>query len=205
MKEDLSAINAHFHDTVEFSNSQSIRAIICELRANFAAQIQRHKHNNNMKETVKIALAAFAFIALNHASAAAQDGQPHRRHHGQHHHAAAQQPIDTTGVETLTREADGTYVINTTRLGYDFRGYRGPTPLQIRIKKNKIVSVTALRNNETPRYFAPVSEQLLPKYAGKTVREAKNSDVDVVTGATYSSNAVKENVRRGLEYYEQHK
>ena len=158
-----------------------------------------------MKGTVKIALAAIAFFALNSINALAQDGQPHRRHHGQHHHAAAQQPIDTTGVETLTREADGTYVINTTRIGYDFRGYRGPTPLQIRIKKNKIVSVTALRNYETPRYFAPVSEQLLPKYVGKTIREAKDCDVDVVTGATYSSNAVKENVRRGLEYFLMHK
>ena len=198
----LFVISKLWFDVRELANSQLTEAIISELRANFAEQIQRQKHNSIMKKAIKIALAAIALFALNHTNAVAQNGQPQRTHR---HHQQTVQPIDTTGVETLTREADGTYVINTTRIGYDFRGYRGPTPLQIRIKKNKIVSVIALRNHETPRYFAPVIEQLLPKYVGKTIREAKDSDVDVVTGATYSSNAVKENVRRGLEYYEQHK
>lgn len=155
-----------------------------------------------MKKSLRLILVASALFMLNQASALAQSAKPQRP---QRHHQQAAQPIDTTGVQTLTREADGTYVINTTRLGYDFRGYRGPTPLEIRIKKNKVVSVTALRNNETPRYFAMVREQLLPFYNGKTVKELKRASVDAVTGATYSSNAVKENVRRGLEYYEQHK
>lgn len=135
----------------------------------------------------------FALSACGSLSAYAQHPQRHQQR-------TTQQPIDTTGIQTVTREADGTYVINTTRICFDFRGFRGPTPLEIRVKKNKIESVTALPNYETPRYFAPVKEQVLPQYVGKKVSEAQNMKVDGVTGATLSSNAVKENMRRGLEY-----
>ena len=37
---------------------------------------------------------------------------------------------------------------------------------------------------------------------GKTVKEAKTMKVDGRTGATMSSDAIKENVKRALEYYE---
>lgn len=139
----------------------------------------------------------------------AQDGisgQPAPQERRQHPHGQRQPlpPIDTTGVVTLTK-ANGEYIINTTKLCYDFRGYRGPTPLEIRVKKDKVTSVKALRSHETPKYYKPVVEQLLPKYEGKKVKEAMAADVDIVTGATYSSKAVKENVRRGLEYYQKHR
>lgn len=132
--------------------------------------------------------------------------QQERRQHGQHPHGQRppMQNIDTTGVVTLTK-AKGEYIINTTKLCYDFRGYRGPTPLEIRVQKDKVVSVKALRSLETPKYYKPVVEQMLPKYEGKKVKEAIAADVDIVTGATFSSKAVKENVRRGLEYYQKNK
>jgi electron transport complex protein RnfG len=38
-----------------------------------------------------------------------------------------------------------------------------------------------------------------------TVKKALKADVDGVTGATYSSDAVKENVKRGLQYYQKNK
>ena len=132
--------------------------------------------------------------------------QQERRPHGQHPHGQRPQlpPIDTTNVVTLTKEK-GIYIITTTKLCYDFRGYRGPTPLEIRVQKDKVVSVKALRSHETPKYYKPVVEQMLPKYEGMKVKEAMAADVDIVTGATFSSKAVKENVRRGLEYYQKHK
>ena len=114
------------------------------------------------------------------------------------------QSIDTTNVVTLTK-SKGEYIINTTKLCYDFVGYRGPTPLEIRVQKDKVVSVKALRSLETPKYYKPVVEQMLPQYEGKKVKEALSADVDVITGATFSSKAVKENIRRGLEYYQKHK
>ena len=40
---------------------------------------------------------------------------------------------------------------------------------------------------------------------GMTVKAARSAKVDAVTGATYSSKAVIENVHRGLDYYQKYK
>jgi len=105
--------------------------------------------------------------------------------------------------ETMTKE-NGMTVINTTTLGKDVQGFLGTTPLKIYIQKNKVVKIEALKNQETPKYFVKVKKNLLDKWNGKKVKEAKNMQVDAVTGATYSSNAVIENVKLGLEYYSKH-
>lgn len=101
----------------------------------------------------------------------------------------------------ITREADGTYVVNTTTLAKDVRGFRGSTPVKIYIKKDKIVKVEALPNRETPSFFARVRAQLMSKWDGMKTKKAVSATVDGATGATYSSKAVKENVKRGVTYY----
>ena len=105
--------------------------------------------------------------------------------------------------DTMTKE-NGMTVINTTTLGKDIQGFLGATPLKIYIQKNKVVKIEALKNQETPKYFVKVKKNLLDKWNGKKVKEAKSMKVDAVTGATYSSNAVIENVKLGLEYYSKH-
>ena len=105
--------------------------------------------------------------------------------------------------DTMTKE-NGMTVINTTTLGKDVQGFLGATPLKIYIQKNKVVKIEALKNQETPKYFVKVKKNLLDKWNGKKVKEAKSMKVDAVTGATYSSNAVIENVKLGLEYYSKH-
>ena len=40
---------------------------------------------------------------------------------------------------------------------------------------------------------------------GTTVKEARAMQVDGRTGATVTSNAIKENIKRALEYYEKNK
>lgn len=104
----------------------------------------------------------------------------------------------------ITKE-NGVYVVNTTTLAADVDGYIGATPLKIYIKNNKIEKIEALKNQETPKYFARVKKQLLDSWNGKTVKEALKMQVDGVTGATLSSDAVKENIKRGLDYYQKHK
>ncbi len=106
--------------------------------------------------------------------------------------------------DVLTKE-NGVYIVNTTTLAKDVRGYRGSTPLKIYIKKDKIQKVEALKNRETPSYFKQVETGMLSKWNGMTVKKALKTDVDCVTGATLSSRAVKENVKRGLEYYQKNK
>ena len=108
------------------------------------------------------------------------------------------------GDQTMTKE-NGTTVINTTTLGKDVQGYLGTTPLKIYIEKNKVVKIEALKNQETPKYFIKVKKALLDKWNGLKVKDAKNLKVDAVTGATYSSDAVIENVKLGLDYYQNHK
>lgn len=107
------------------------------------------------------------------------------------------------GDNVMTKQKDGTYVVNTTTLAANVRGYVGATPLEVYIKKNKVVKVVALPNKETPKIFAKVKSGMLPKYAGK--KTSAVSSVDGVTGATYSSKAVKANVEAAVKYYKAHK
>lgn len=90
--------------------------------------------------------------------------------------------------------------INTTSLASDVRGYVGPTPVEITIIDGIVKEVKALTNQETPAFFEMVvNSGLLDKWNGKTVEEAKGLHVDAVSGATITSKALIENVRRGLE------
>ena len=100
---------------------------------------------------------------------------------------------------------NGAYVVNTTELGKGVDGYVGPTPLKVYIRKNKIEKIEFLPNQETPKYWNAAKKHLQNKWDGMKVSEAKTAQVDGRTGATFSSDAVKENVRLALEYYEKNK
>jgi electron transport complex protein RnfG len=107
--------------------------------------------------------------------------------------------------EVMKKEKDGTYVVNTTTLAKDVEGYNGPTPLEVYIKKNKIVKVVMLKSQETPKYNARIKKGMLPKFEGLKVAKGKKVEVDGVTEATFTSDAVRENVQRALDYYWKHK
>lgn len=100
---------------------------------------------------------------------------------------------------------NGAYVINTTELGKQVDGYVGPTPLKVYIRKNKIEKIEFLPNQETPKYWNACKKHLQNKWDGMKVSEAKTAEVDGRTGATFSSDAVKKNVKLALEYYEKNK
>lgn len=108
------------------------------------------------------------------------------------------------GDGAMTKMGDGTVVVNTTSL-CQVKGYRSTTPLKIFIKNDKIDHIEALKNQETPKYFKLVKDQILQAWNGKTVKKAVKQKVDGVTGATMSSDAVKANVKAGLEYYQKKK
>ncbi len=103
----------------------------------------------------------------------------------------------------MTREGKAT-VVNTTQLGKNVKGFKGNTPLKVYIEKGKIVRIETLRNQETPKFFAR-AKALLAQYEGKSVGKASGMKVDGVSGATYSSRALKENVSLALKYYKKHK
>ena len=104
----------------------------------------------------------------------------------------------------ITKE-DGVYVVNTTTIVNGVEGYNGPVPLKIYIKKNKIEKIEVLKNQETPKYLVKVKNAMLNAWDGLTVKEAKAKKVDGVTGATFTSDAIKQNVQKGLDYYQKNK
>ena len=114
--------------------------------------------------------------------------------------------LSCTSSDGVLTKKKGVYTVDTTTLSQDVKGFNGPTPVMITIEKDKIVKVEALENSETPGFFKRMTDGgMLEHWDGMTVDEALSAKVDVVAGATYSSNAVAENVRLGLTYYKEHK
>ena len=108
------------------------------------------------------------------------------------------------GDEVITKE-DGMSVVNTTTIAKDVEGYNGAVPIKIYIKKNKIQKIEVLKNQEGPKYLNMVKKTLLNAWDGLTLKEAKAKQVDAVTGATFTSKALIENVNRGIDYYQKNK
>jgi electron transport complex protein RnfG len=114
--------------------------------------------------------------------------------------------ITAEAQQVMRKEKDGTYVVNTTTIANDVDGYAGPTPVEVFIKKNKIVKVVLLKTMDGPKYVAKVKNGMLTKYEGMKIDKKKPlPKVDGVTGATFTSDAVRENVKRAVEYYQKHK
>jgi len=107
--------------------------------------------------------------------------------------------------DNIMVKENGAYVINTTELGKEVKGYIDITPLKVYIRKNKIEKIEFLDNQETPKYWNACKKHLQNKWDGMKVSEAKTAEIDGRTGATFSSDAVKKNVKLAIEYYEKNK
>ena len=114
--------------------------------------------------------------------------------------------ITAEAQQVMRKEKDGTYIVNTTTIANDVEGYAGPTPVEVYIKKNKIVKVVPLKTMDGPKYVAKVKNQMLTKYEGMKI-EKKNPlpKVDGVTGATFTSDSMREHINRAIAYYQKHK
>ena len=92
-----------------------------------------------------------------------------------------------------------TLKVDTSVPGRDIEGFRGPVPLQVCVVAGKIADIRILDNSETPRYLQKASEGLLPQWKGLTVKKALKLAPDAVSGATWSSRAITDNMRIALE------
>lgn len=115
-----------------------------------------------------------------------------------HHQPAPSAPKSPAVSVATSRRSGDTLIVNTTVLGKDIQGYNGPTPVEVLIVDGKVVEVRALENAETPSFFNRAFGELRTKWNGKTVSEASRLKVDAVSGATYSSNAIIQNVQAAL-------
>ncbi len=104
-------------------------------------------------------------------------------------------------VEPTTLLENGEVLINSLTLASDVSGYAGRTPIDIYTRDGIIERIEPQRNNETPSFFAEVTKSgLFERWNGMTLQEAATAPIDAVSGATYSSSSIIENVRRAAAY-----
>ena len=84
------------------------------------------------------------------------------------------------------------------------KGFNGPTPLLIALDaEGRIKNVVLLENQETPKFAQHVVEGgLFEAWNDLTVDEALGKEVDAVSGATYTSNGVKNSLVARLKAYQ---
>ena len=78
----------------------------------------------------------------------------------------------------------------------DVKGYNDLTPVMILVDKSKTIKKVALLTNwETQRFVSKLQNKgFFDLWVGKTLKEARNIQVDAHTGATYTALAVSKNV-----------
>ncbi|MDU5700217.1 MAG: FMN-binding protein [Finegoldia magna] len=72
------------------------------------------------------------------------------------------------------------------------QGYGGDFKVKIKIKNGELSAINVVTNNETPEYYEKASVIIAQ------ILEKGNTDVDSISGATISSEAIKNAVRDGL-------
>ncbi len=90
----------------------------------------------------------------------------------------------------------GQRVLNSTAVAREVVGFGGRTPVQIFLSEDLIERVELLPNAETPSYVRSIVESgMLSAWNGMTLPEAAEAHVDAISGATFTSVAIAENVR----------
>lgn len=158
-----------------------------------------------MKIKSRTVLAA-ALLAFGFSSAEAQETSARPDSGFRHSHSRPReiQPMLNPDSTDIYRISGDTVFVNSVRLGKDIKGYRDVTPVEIAIVDDKIVSVTLLNNHESRGYIRKIaSAGFFDAWNGLSVKEAQARQVDVISGATYSSDAIRKNVSMALNCYQQ--
>lgn len=89
------------------------------------------------------------------------------------------------------------YLFNSQAYGTKNFGFYEDVPvLVITDKAQKIQRVAVVNSFETPKYLRTIHQSgFYQKWVGKTIKEAATLEVDIVTGATLTSEAVLENMK----------
>lgn len=97
------------------------------------------------------------------------------------------------------------FLISSALQASKFMGYNGSTPIFIYIDNDhKIQAVTASeQHDETPSFYQRATEGILSQWNGLKVKDAIDLPVDVVSGATYSSQSLIDNFRTSMAIYEE--
>ena len=96
-------------------------------------------------------------------------------------------------------EKGDTLIVDTTVPGEGIIGYRGQVPIQVYVVKGRVADIVLGENSETPRFIKRVYGIITPNWIGLRLKDAAKAEVDAVTGATLSSNALIENFRLAMK------
>lgn len=102
--------------------------------------------------------------------------------------------------ETREVNDDGTTVIDTRNLTKKVYGHGGVTPIKLHLDSGVVCGVEMLPNSESPAYFREVREKFTHYWTGMTLQEVVECKVDVISGASCSSEAIIENVKTAAQY-----
>lgn len=110
--------------------------------------------------------------------------------------------IEEKGKNNNITFSNGNTIVNTSNIVSDIKGFAGATHLEIYINSNGIISkIRPLKNSESPRFFNTLEKNgLYAEWVGLTPQEALEKQVDAISGATYSSNAVIKTFNSAMEY-----
>ena len=155
---------------------------------------------NNRKSFITRLLSLIIVVLILAAAAILREG----RIFGHDINDAHAQHRPVVQNEEMSVRADGTVVVSTLNLAKDVQGYGGQVPLRISISPSGVIThIEAMPNSESPDFFAE-AKKLFARWQGKDINTALTENVDAVSGATFSSKAIIENMRRGLVYAHQH-
>lgn len=98
----------------------------------------------------------------------------------------------------VTEKGD-TLIVDTTVPGEGITGYRGQVPIQLYVVKGRVADIVLGENSETPRFIKRVYDIITPSWIGLRLKDAAKAEVDAVTGATLSSNALIGNFRLAMK------
>ncbi|MGL5013846.1 MAG: FMN-binding protein [Bacteroidales bacterium] len=89
------------------------------------------------------------------------------------------------------------YLFNSQEYGSDIWGYYEDVPtIVVTDKSHKIVKVAVVNSFETPSYLNKIYRSgFFKRWNGTDIKDASKRSVDVVTGATLTSEAVIENIK----------
>lgn len=98
----------------------------------------------------------------------------------------------------VTEKGD-TLIVDTTVPGEGIIGYGGQVPVKVYVVRGRVADIVLGENSETPRFIKRVYGIITPNWIGLKLKDAAKAEVDAVTGATYSSNALIGNFKLAMK------
>lgn len=112
------------------------------------------------------------------------------------------QQYQKTPQEPAAASQEQSNILLTSPMADDIVGFNGPTPARIELDPatGRITVIEFLPNAEDPPFWKRFADsEILKRYLGKTPAEAAALEIDAVSGATYSSTAAQETLRKRLQ------